>query len=228
MIPLGNKSRGGFVFNNLDAGWKEVLREELSKPYISNLCDFLSKERGAVYPPREEIFEAFRLTSYKNVKAVILGQDPYHGRGQAHGLCFSVKKGVKIPPSLKNIYKELQEDLGAPEPSSGCLEQWAKKGVLLLNTTLTVREGEANSHQNKGWELFTDAVLSRLCEKQDPLVFILWGNSAIKKCKTVLHGPHLILTAGHPSPLSWKKFKGCKHFSKANAFLKEPIDWSLD
>ncbi len=216
------------MFEGLEVGWKEILQDEISKHYILSLCDFIKQEKGRVYPPKKEIFEAFRLTPYKDVKVVILGQDPYHGHGQAHGLCFSVKRGIKTPPSLKNIYKELQVDLGIPEPLSGCLEGWAKKGVLLLNTTLTVREGEPNSHQKKGWERFTDAVLAKLCEKKEPIVFFLWGNAAKEKCKTVLQGPHLILTAGHPSPLSVRKFRGCSHFSKANDFLKEPIDWRLD
>lgn len=218
----------------MEKSWREVLADELEKPYMKKLFEFLENEKGEVYPPKEKIFEAFQNTPFKDVKVVILGQDPYHGPGQAHGLCFSVSKGVAIPPSLKNIYKELQEDLGITPADHGCLESIAKQGVLLLNATLTVRKGEPLSHAEKGWERFTDAVIEKLWQREDPIVFILWGKFALKKCKSVLHGlnrDHLILTAAHPSPFSAKKFFGCKHFSKTNAFLvsigKKPINWEL-
>ena len=214
--------------------WMEILGGEFEKSYMKKLNRFLEKEKGEVFPSKEEIFEAFNLTCFSNVKVVVLGQDPYHRRGQAHGLSFSVKKGVPIPPSLKNIYKELHVDLGVKPSNHGCLENWAKQGVLLLNATLTVRKGEPLSHAEKGWECFTDFVIEKLYKREDPLVFLLWGRFAQNKCKTVLHGKtknHLILTAGHPSPLSAKKFLGCKHFSKVNDFLKnqgsKPINWEL-
>ncbi len=205
------------------------MSKEFNEKYFKELLLFLENE-GEFYPSRNEVFEAFSLTPFENVKVVIVGQDPYHGPGQAHGLCFSVKKGVKLPPSLKNIYKELQEDLDIGIKKDGCLDEWAKQGVLLLNTTLTVKPGEPLSHNGKGWERFTDAVIEKLELRRDPVVFILWGKHAMNKCKSVLHDHHLVLTAAHPSPLSVRKFYGCKHFSKANAFLKtigkEEIDWA--
>ena len=218
----------------LENNWKEILGDEFEKPYMKKLNLFLEKEKGEVFPEKDKIFEAFNMTRFMDVRVVVLGQDPYHGQGQAHGLCFSVKKGATIPPSLKNIYKELQVDLGIKPAGHGCLDSWAKQGVLLLNATLTVRKGEPLSHAGKGWERFTDVVIEKLYAREDPLVFMLWGKFAQKKCKAVLHGKakqHLILTAAHPSPFSAKKFFGCKHFSKANDFLKcvgkKPINWEL-
>ncbi len=219
------------MFELLEKSWRKVLEKELEKPYIKKLEEFLKGEKGEVFPPQEEVFEAFKKTPFDKVKVVIVGQDPYHGEGQAHGLCFSVKKGVLIPPSLKNIYKELQQDLGIASDKHGFLAKWADEGVLLLNTTLTVRRKEPLSHFGKGWEKFTDAVVEKLCEREDPLVFMLWGKFALEKCKRVLHTKHYVLKAAHPSPFSAKKFFGCKHFSKANAFLesvkKKPIDWRV-
>lgn len=220
----------------IEKSWRDKLSQEIGKEYIVLLKKFLQEERGRslVYPPEEEVFSAFRYAPYDAVKVVILGQDPYHGKGQAHGLSFSVKKGVKIPPSLKNIYKELKSDVGIEEPSSGCLECWARQGVLLLNATLTVRDGEPKSHYGQGWEIFTDAVVSLLCEREDPIVFLLWGKSAQEKCERIFDvkkHPHVVLKANHPSPYSASKFFGCKHFSKTNEVLKglgkEPIDWGV-
>lgn len=214
--------------------WYEILGQEIQSPYIKGLKEFLTVERRrAVYPPEEEVFKAFSYTPYSEVKVVIMGQDPYHGPGQAHGLSFSVPEGVLPPPSLKNIFKELETDLGLPPPKTGCLIPWAKQGVLLLNATLTVREGEPQSHKGKGWEQFTDAVIRKLAERKKPIVFLLWGRSAKEKCSQVLSGTeHVILTAPHPSPLSAHQgFLGCRHFSQANAYLVKaglsPIDWSL-
>ncbi|NGX50977.1 MAG: Uracil-DNA glycosylase [Chlamydiae bacterium] len=222
----------------MEKSWVEALRDELNKPYIQALKIFLNKERerGArVFPPEELLFNAFRQTPYNSVKVVIVGQDPYHGVNQAHGLCFSVQKGVPTPPSLRNIYKEMEEDLGIAPADHGCLESWAKQGVLLLNATLTVRSGAPKSHYGVGWERFTDAVIQMLCGRQEPLVFILWGRSAKEKCANILNHsdhPHTVLTAAHPSPFSATRFFGCRHFSKANEQLKkwgkEPINWSLN
>jgi len=213
--------------------WENLLIDEFKKPYMKDLKDFLDTERisKTIYPPKESIFEAFNQTPFDQVKVVIIGQDPYHGPGQAHGLSFSVPEGIEPPPSLKNIFKELKTDLEITSPSHGCLVSWAKQGVLLLNSTLTVRANEAGSHQFKGWEQFTDKVVSLLTEKTDPIVFLLWGKSAFEKLpnnKT----PHLVLTAPHPSPLSaYRGFFGCRHFSKANTFLKKQgkteINWDL-
>jgi uracil-DNA glycosylase len=223
----------------LEKSWEEELKDELSRPYMNQLASFLEKERNAgirVYPPQEQIFNAFLQTPFPRVKVVIMGQDPYHGKGQAHGLSFSVSRTVVPPPSLKNIYKELHSDLGILPADHGNLLAWAKQGVLLLNATLTVREGEPKSHFGYGWEKFTDAVIQRLCLRQDPLVFLLWGKSAHDKCTQFLQNPaskhHLVLTAPHPSPYSASSgFFGCRHFSKANEFLvaqgKAPIDWLL-
>lgn len=217
--------------------WKEKLQVEIEKPYMQQLRSFLDQEREegkTIYPPKEEIFSAFQDCPYDKLKVVVVGQDPYHGPAQAHGLSFSVKKGINPPPSLVNIYKELYEDLGIAPATHGCLTSWAKQGVLLLNATLTVREKEPKSHHGKGWEEFTDFVVDLLKNRTDPLVFILWGRSAKEKCASLLteKTPHLVLTAPHPSPFSaYTGFFGCKHFSKANAFLKqagkEPIDWQL-
>lgn len=221
----------------MEASWLQRLAPEFEKPYMKSLETFLAQENGAgatVYPPFELIFNAFCLTPFESVKVVIMGQDPYHGPGQAHGLSFSVPKGVPQPPSLQNIFKELKEDLGIAPPSHGCLEEWAKQGVLLLNATLTVRANEPKSHHGKGWELFTDRVIALLCERKDPLVFLLWGKSAYEKFQHIpKHNcPHLVLTAAHPSPLSAHSgFLGCRHFSQTNAFLqkagKPPINWAI-
>ncbi|HSW86790.1 MAG TPA: uracil-DNA glycosylase [Rhabdochlamydiaceae bacterium] len=187
-----------------------------------------------MYPPEPMVFHAFSHTPFANVKVVIVGQDPYHGTGQAHGLSFSVPCGMPPPPSLKNIFKELIDDVKIAPPKQGCLSCWARQGVLLLNATLTVRDGEPKSHYGKGWEQFTDAVISRLIEREDPVVFLLWGKSAQEKCHQILNkkSNHAVLTASHPSPYSATGFFGCRHFSKANSFLekwdKTPIDWSVD
>lgn len=216
----------------LEASWAEALNEEFQKPYMIALKDFIAKERAScpVFPPKEAVFNAFSLTPIDQVKVVIIGQDPYHGLGQAHGLCFSVQEGVKPPPSLVNIFKELKEDLGIPIPHHGSLSAWAKQGVLLLNSTLTVRQQCPMSHYGQGWEQFTDAVIKILCERADSLVFLLWGKSAKEKCQHLKN--HFILTAPHPSPFSAHTgFFGCRHFSKTNEHLKKlgktPIDWNL-
>ena len=214
--------------------WNPVLREEFAKPYWAELQQFVIGERakGTVYPPHDEVFAALHLTSYAEVKAVILGQDPYHGPNQAHGLCFSVRKGVALPPSLQNIFKELEQDVGCTVPDHGCLDHWARQGVLLLNATLTVRRSQAASHQNKGWEVFTDEVLRMVNEKQERVVFILWGASARKKKALIDTSRHVIIESPHPSPLSASSgFFGSRPFSRANAALveagREPIDWSI-
>lgn len=222
----------------LEKKWFAILKEEIDKPYIQDLKNFLEKEKKEgkkVYPPSSLVFHAFRYTPYDLVKVVLIGQDPYHGFGQAHGLSFSVPKGVVVPPSLKNIYRELKEDLGIPFASHGCLESWAKQGVLLLNATLTVRANNPRSHYGKGWERFTDAVVEKLCARRDPMVFLLWGRSAQEKCNTILSRtshPHLVLCSAHPSPYSASGFFGCRHFSKANAALqkwgKDPINWKIE
>ena len=214
--------------------WDALLAEEFTKDYYLRLREFLKAEYGSrnIFPPMNDIFNALRYTSYSDVKAVILGQDPYHGMGQAHGLCFSVKRGVQPPPSLQNIFKELNADLGIQPPSHGELTAWAKSGVLLLNTALTVREGQANSHRGQGWEILTDRVIELLNERQQPIVFILWGGNARAKAKLITNPSHLVLQCAHPSPLSaYNGFFGCRHFSKVNDFLAkngiEPIDWRL-
>lgn len=214
--------------------WDEILKEEFQKDYYRNLRQFLMYEylNQTVYPPVHDIFNAFRATPYPQVKAVILGQDPYHGPGQAHGMCFSVRRGVPSPPSLVNIFKELQSDLGCRIPEHGCLEAWAAQGVLLLNTVLTVREGQANSHRNCGWETFTDAVIRHLNAREEPMVFLLWGGNAKKKRSLITNPVHGILTAHHPSPLSaYRGFFGCRHFSETNRFLEScgipPIAWEI-
>lgn len=215
--------------------WNELLKDEFSKDYYLSLRKFLKNEYTTkiIYPDKYDIFNALHYTSYKDVKVVILGQDPYHGPNQAHGLSFSVSPGVKIPPSLLNIYKELNSDLGCYIPNNGYLKKWADQGVLLLNTSLTVRAGEANSHKNKGWEIFTDKIISLINEKTDPVVFLLWGNNAINKKKLITNKQHLILSSTHPSPLSASRgFFGSKPFSKINKFLisvnKAPIDWQIE
>lgn len=218
----------------IENSWDEKLKGEFDKPYYIELRQFLVSEYKTrnIFPDMNNIFNALKLTSYEEVKVVILGQDPYHGAGQAHGLSFSVQPGVRIPPSLLNMYKELQNDLGCYIPNNGYLIPWAKQGVLLLNTVLTVREGEANSHKNKGWENFTDKIISLLNEREKPIVFLLWGNNAKEKIKLINNPNHYILTTVHPSPLSATRgFMGCKHFSKTNDILKSleqnEIDWQI-
>lgn len=216
--------------------WDSILAEEMDKPYYKELERFLDKEYEAhtVFPPRDEIFTAFRHTPYDDVKVLLLGQDPYHEVGQAHGMAFSVQKGVKQPPSLVNIFKEIESDLGiAPPPmNNGCLIPWAESGVLLLNTALTVREHEANSHRDKGWELLTDAVISKLNKRDKPLVFILWGSNAKSKLPLITNKNHLVLAGVHPSPLSaYRGFFGGKYFSRANEFLERhgisAVNWDV-
>ena len=214
--------------------WLELLKDQFEMDYYKDLREFLIKEYGSstVYPDKYDIFNALNYTAYKDVKVVILGQDPYHEPNQAHGLSFSVKPGVTIPPSLANIYKELRDDLGCSIPNNGYLKKWADQGVLLLNTSLTVRAKEANSHRNKGWEIFTDVIISLLNKRDKPIVFILWGNNAISKEKLITNKKHYILKSPHPSPLSvYRGFWGSKPFSKTNNFLEsvgeEPIDWQI-
>lgn len=216
----------------IEASWKSVLQEEFDKPYFSILTDFVRKEyqTQTIFPPAKLIFNAFDLCPLDKVKVVIIGQDPYHGYGQAHGLCFSVNDGVMFPPSLVNIFKEIERDLQIPFPPSGNLERWAKQGVFLLNATLTVRSGMAGSHQNKGWEEFTDSVIRKISEQREHVVFLLWGSYAQKKGAVIDPKKHLVLKAVHPSPLSaYRGFIGCGHFSQANAYLSQhgmtPIQW---
>jgi uracil-DNA glycosylase len=218
-------------FNN---DWDGLLQEEFQKEYYLQLRQFLIKEykTKTIYPDKYAIFEALKLTAYQDVKVAIIGQDPYHGENQAHGLAFSVQKGVAIPPSLVNIFKELVNDLNCYMPNNGYLVPWAKQGVLLLNTSLTVVANVANSHRNKGWEIFTDEIIKLLNKKETPMVFLLWGNNARAKAKYLTNKRHLILCSVHPSPLSANRgFFGCKHFSKANQFLQETgqtaIDWQI-
>ena len=215
--------------------WLEALGGEFKKPYYAQLYKKVKEEYATqvIYPKADDIFNAFHLTPLKNVKVVILGQDPYHNVGQAHGLCFSVQPQVDIPPSLVNIYQELKEDLGCYIPNHGHLVKWAENGVLLLNTVLTVRAHQANSHQGIGWEQFTDAVIQAVNAEDRPIVFLLWGRPAQAKKKMLTNPKHLVLEAPHPSPLSaYRGFFGCKHFSKANAFLQEhgvtPVDWQIE
>lgn len=221
MVNIGNK-------------WDEVLDGEFEKDYYLKLRQFLIEEykTRTIYPSMHDMFNALKYTSYEDVKAVILGQDPYHGPGQAHGMSFSVQKGVKQPPSLSNIFKEMKDDLGIDPPDHGYLMKWAQEGVLLLNTCLTVREHQANSHKGKGWEIFTDRVIELLNERENPIVFILWGANAKSKAQLITGNQHLILTGAHPSPFSaYNGFFGGQYFSKTNEFLTEkgegPIDWDL-
>ena len=216
----------------IEKSWKEVLQTEFDKPYFENLVGFVKQEYASrtIFPPAGQIFNAFNTCPFNNVKVVILGQDPYHGPRQAHGLCFSVNDGIQFPPSLQNIFKEINSDLGIPMPKSGNLTRWAEQGVLLLNATLTVRASQAGSHQGRGWEEFTDAVIKIISEKSENVVFILWGSYAIKKKALIDASKHCILTAPHPSPLSsYRGFFGCKHFSQTNTYLtskgKTPIEW---
>ena len=219
----------------LSGSWANALKGEFSKDYYKKLFQTVGAEykTHTIYPPADDIFNAFHFTPLEQVKVVILGQDPYHEPGQAHGLCFSVKPEVSIPPSLVNIYKELEDDLGCYIPNNGYLEKWARQGVLMLNTVLTVRAHQANSHQGRGWENFTDAVIQAVNAQDRPIVYMLWGRPAQSKIPMLTNPKHLILTAPHPSPLSaYRGFFGCKHFSKANEFLKtngaEPIDWQIE
>ena len=216
----------------IEKSWQEVLQVEFDKPYFESLVSFVKQEYASntIFPPAGQIFNAFNTCPFNNVKVVILGQDPYHGPGQAHGLCFSVNDGIPFPPSLQNIFKEITSDLGIPAPKTGNLTRWAEQGVLLLNATLTVRASQAGSHQGKGWEEFTDAVIKTISEKAENVVFILWGSYAIKKKSLINASKHCILTAPHPSPLSsYRGFFGCKHFSQTNTYLtskgKTPIEW---
>ena len=220
---------------NIGNDWDEILADEWQKPYYLKLREFLKAEYSAkrIYPNMNDIFNALKYTSFESTKVVIIGQDPYHGYGQAHGLCFSVKQGVMPPPSLKNIYKELSLDVGFNPPRHGELVSWAKQGVLLLNAVLTVREGEANSHKGMGWEVFTDHVIELLNKREAPMVFLLWGANARRKKELITNPNHYVLEAAHPSPLSaYNGFFGCRHFSKTNEILKSigktPIDWTLE
>ncbi|WP_211745387.1 uracil-DNA glycosylase [Paenibacillus sp. Marseille-Q4541] len=217
-----------------DNDWDDILHDEMNKDYIQELHTKLAIEYKTepIFPPKEEIFNALKLTSYENTKVVIIGQDPYHGQGQAEGLSFSVKKGVRIPPSLRNIYKELHADLGIPIPSHGSLKHWAEEGVLLLNNVLTVREAQPNSHKGIGWEHFTDSVIEKINERKQPAVFMLWGSHAQKKGCYIDRSRHLVIESAHPSPLAARRgFIGSKPFSKANQFLEstgmEPINWVI-
>jgi len=216
----------------IEESWKQHLQSEFDKPYFETLTAFVREEyrRGRCYPPGKLIFNAFNLCPFDKVKVVLIGQDPYHEPGQAMGLCFSVNDGIPFPPSLQNIFKEIEGDLGIPVPQSGNLTRWAQQGVMLLNATLTVREHQAGSHQGRGWETFTDAVIQALATQREHLVFILWGSYAQKKGAFIDRTRHLVLTSAHPSPLSaYRGFFGNKHFSKANAYLQaqgiEPISW---
>ncbi len=223
------------MLHQIDPSWKPYLREEFEKSYMKDLFGFLKEEKSkgkTIFPPEDQIFSALKLTPFDQVKVVVIGQDPYHGVGQAHGLSFSVKQGVKPPPSLVNIFKELQNDLGLQAPTHGSLIEWAKQGVLLLNTVLTVEEGKAGSHHQRGWEQFTDQIIEILNGEKKNLVFILWGNSAQQKAKHVNDQKHLLLKSPHPSPLSsYRGFFGSKPFSKTNAYLElhhqKKIIWAL-
>lgn len=219
------------LFNN---DWDDLLKDEFSKEYYKNLREFLKAEYSnyIIYPPMDDVFNALRATSFSSTKVVILGQDPYHGENQSHGLAFSVKPGVRIPPSLFNMFKELKGTLGCKIPNNGYLIEWANQGVLLLNTVLTVRQGEPNSHRGKGWEEFTDNIIRLLNKKSDPVIFLLWGNNAKEKIKMINNPKHYILTAPHPSPLSASRgFFGCNHFVKVNDILEKEgeavINWQI-
>ncbi len=217
----------------IEPGWKAILKDEFEKPYFKELVQFVKKEYASAkcFPPGKQIFSAFNHTPFEDVKVVIIGQDPYHGPGQANGLCFSVSDNIAIPPSLKNIFEEIKTDIGTPIPNSGNLERWANQGALLLNATLTVRAHQAGSHHNKGWEHFTDAVIEKLSKEKEGLVFMLWGGPAKRKGSKIDNSKHLVLESGHPSPLAANRgyWFGNKNFSKANEYLKgkgkKPIDW---
>jgi uracil-DNA glycosylase len=219
----------------LHESWLRRLDDQFDQDYMHQLREFLrirKQHKAVIYPPGPLIFNALDSTPFEQVRVVILGQDPYHGPGQAHGLCFSVQRGVRVPPSLANIYREIQDDLGIPPPNHGCLQSWAEQGVLLLNAVLTVERGQAGSHQGKGWERFTDSVVQLLNDGRDGLVFMLWGSYAWKKGEVIDRRKHLVLKAPHPSPLSAHRgFLGCRHFSQANGYLRQqqqqPIDWSV-
>jgi len=219
----------------LHESWLSRLDDQFDQPYMAKLRDFLltrKKHNSVIYPPGAQIFNALNSTHFDDVRVVILGQDPYHGPGQAHGLCFSVLPGIRIPPSLANIYREIESDLGIAKPTHGYLQSWADQGVLLLNAVLTVERGQAGSHQGKGWEQFTDIIVQSLNEQRERLVFMLWGSNAMKKGAVINQRKHLVLKAPHPSPLSaYRGFLGCRHFSSANQYLQEqqrlPIDWSV-
>ncbi len=220
--------------DDLPPSWSEVLADEFQQPYFQRLTDFVHRERAeaAVFPPPEDVFSAFQLTPFDQVRAVLLGQDPYHGEGQAHGLCFSVRSGVTPPPSLLNMFRELESDLGVPRPRHGHLATWAEQGVLMLNTVLTVRAHQPHSHKGQGWEEFTDAVLRRINDRPQPAVFILWGSPAKKKLDLIDQQRHPVVTAAHPSPLSARNgFFGSRPYSRVNEALialgQEPIDWRL-
>ena len=220
---------------NIGNSWDILLKDEFEKDYYLKLRQFLKNEYATktIYPNMYDIFNALKYTPYEDVKVVILGQDPYHGPGQAHGLCFSVKEGVEPPPSLKNIFKEIESDIGIKLSGSGDLTPWAKQGVLLLNTALTVRQGQPNSHKGMGWEILTDRIISLLNERKEPIVFLLWGANARSKKKLITAPQHLILETVHPSPLSaYNGFFGCRHFSRANEFLQahgvSPVDWQIE
>lgn len=222
MIEIGNS-------------WDQYLQDEFIKPYYKSLREFLKEEyrHETVYPPAHDLFNALKVTAYEEVKVVILGQDPYHGPGQAHGMAFSVLPGVKVPPSLKNIYKELEATMGCYIPNNGYLMKWAEQGVLLLNTVMSVRSGTPQSHKGKGWETFTDRVITLLNMRKDPIIFLLWGAPAKKKAELITAPQHKILTAAHPSPLSaYNGFFGCNHFKKVNVYLEEmgkkPIDFQIE
>lgn len=219
----------------LPPSWQAVVGEEFEKPYFQDLIQFVEAERKnhKIFPPEDDVFSAFQLTPFEDVKVFLLGQDPYHGTGQAHGLCFSVRPGVEPPPSLNNMFKELEADIGCKRPNHGYLVSWAKQGVLLLNAVLTVRAGQANSHKDKGWERFTDAVIQKVNEKEKPVVFVLWGGYAKKKKKLIDEARHWIIQSAHPSPLSANRgFFGSRPFSAINTALqqagREPIDWQLE
>jgi len=218
----------------IESGWKQALGAEFEKPYFQALCDLVRREYAdpshRIYPPAGKIFAAFDSTPFSEVKVVIIGQDPYHGPGQANGLCFSVNPGIDTPPSLRNIFQEIHDDTGADIPASGDLSRWASQGVLLLNASLTVREHQPKSHAGLGWETFTDAAVHALAERRQNIVFLLWGSDAIRKGAFIDRSRHLVLTAPHPSPLSaYRGFFGCRHFSKANEYLaihgKTPVQW---
>lgn len=237
-MPLANKYKKNvrndmIIKPSLNNSWDAILCDEFKKPYFNHLTSFICEEYQShtVYPQSENIYHALKSTSFENVKVIILGQDPYHGKNQADGLCFSVNDGVKIPPSLKNIYKELYHDLGITIPNNGNLSNWTQQGVLLLNSTLTVREGQPGSHQKKGWEFFTDYIIHIISSQKKHCVFLLWGNFAKTKKELIDTENHLVLEAAHPSPLARGAFFGCKHFSKTNNYLiqndQTPIDWSL-